>query len=239
MQRAERTHGVSPPPTVSQEQLCLTGLDARSVVQPARKRPTVRRSCSDGSSIRLQLTLFAKRSAPSGMKDAGVLAGRKPHGTRIRYVAGCRCLPCRAANSNYEHQRADRRKAGAGNQLVPAGRARAHLSTLSHNHIGRRSVARLSGVSAGVLWSIRAGRRRRIRKQTERRILQVTVRLAQANTLVKAGPTWKRIDRLLHEGFSKGELARRLGFSRLRMGKFWTTAERAGRVAKFYKQIME
>ena len=57
---------------------------------------------------------------PSTLRSAVELAAGKPHGTRIRYVGGCRCLPCRAANSRYESERQAARKLGDWNGLVDA-----------------------------------------------------------------------------------------------------------------------
>lgn len=45
-------------------------------------------------------------------------AGRYRHGARARYVAGCRCDPCRASNTAYYHQRQARAKALAA-ELPP------------------------------------------------------------------------------------------------------------------------
>lgn len=43
------------------------------------------------------------------------------HGTRARYVAGCRCTPCRASNTRYYHERQARAKALAAAIDVDAG----------------------------------------------------------------------------------------------------------------------
>lgn len=200
--------------------------------------PAGRKQKSSASRRRLvQFVLFPGRHAPSGLQDPASLGARRPHGTRIRYIGGCRCLPCRSANSLYETQRAARKRAGRGNQLLPAGRARSHLSTLSRNHFGRRAISRISGVSQALLCRIRTGKQRVIRKDTERRILAVCVQHASGHMLVKAAPTWKLLGRLMKEGFSKAELARRIGVSRLRPVKTWTTAATAARVRAFYNKI--
>ena len=41
------------------------------------------------------------------------------HGTRSRYVCGCRCSPCRAANTKAYHERQARAKALAAEQAAP------------------------------------------------------------------------------------------------------------------------
>lgn len=55
-----------------------------------------------------------------GLKPVAELAEQRSHGDRLKYLAGCRCVPCRAANSRYEVARAAARKAGDWNGLVPA-----------------------------------------------------------------------------------------------------------------------
>lgn len=47
-------------------------------------------------------------------------AERYPHGTRARYVTGCRCAPCRESNRLYYHQRQARAKALANEVSAPA-----------------------------------------------------------------------------------------------------------------------
>ena len=62
--------------------------------------------------------------ASRGLKPITELAAEKPHGTRLRYIAGRHCFQCRRANSDYERQRKAARLAGDWNGLVPAERAR-------------------------------------------------------------------------------------------------------------------
>jgi hypothetical protein len=69
---------------------------------------------------------------PATLAPAAVLAVGKPHGTRIKYLGGCRCLLCRAANSRYECDRARLRRLGLANGIVDAAPARAHLFKLSN-----------------------------------------------------------------------------------------------------------
>ena len=46
-----------------------------------------------------------------------------PHGVRARYSIGCRCVPCRKANSEYESARARARKAGSTPSAPPMTKA--------------------------------------------------------------------------------------------------------------------
>ena len=173
---------------------------------------------------------------PEGLRTAAELAADKPHGTRIKYMGGCRCIPCRAANSRYSVECDRRKRRGEGNPLVPADGARAHLRKLSKAGVGYKTVADAAGVAASVVAKITAGQRTRIRKRTADRILAVTPGCAADGALVPAGPTWKRIRWLLDEGFTMSWLARRLGsrakVPALQIGKKRVKASTALRVEK-------
>ena len=106
---------------------------------------------------------------PSDMTDLAVLRERHPHGTRVRYMTGCKCMLCRAANSRYESDRAVARKNGDWNGIVPATMARCHLLKLSRRGIGRRLIAEACGVSQSTLAAIKARRKTNIQARTSPR----------------------------------------------------------------------
>jgi transcriptional regulator with XRE-family HTH domain len=226
------------------------------------------------------------------------------HGTRGRYVAGCRCGSCRASNTAYYHERQARARALleervaeldepapaepiakvdsrgrrvykracpgleleqgcpwvsylrsdskggicgrcrgelAADPLVDAGRARAKIRRLRRKGIGRRSIADAAGVARSAVAEISAGRKLQIRLSTERRLLKVDAGAAAGATVVDARPTWKLINELLEEGFTKGAIAQRaLGVvvPALQLRKDRVLASSALRVAKFYRMIM-
>lgn len=147
---------------------------------------------------------------------------RREHGTHACYVhgpdavsnqgPGCRCTACSAANSAYERERA-RRIAPA---YVGAARARAHIRDLSNAGIGLKRIAEVSGVSHGALWKLvygapDRGPSKRIRKETEDRILAVRATDQAPGGKIPAGPTWETIDRLLARGWTKKAIAHALG----------------------------
>jgi len=227
------------------------------------------------------------------------LDGEYPHGTRARYVTGCRCGECRGSNVRRYHERQAEAKAAARevrsvstrrlvalddsrgrrvykhacpgvagrpcvgpcylrkdstggicarcretliwNGLVPADGARAHVRKLGRLGIGYKSVGAACDVGHTILLLIRAGKRTRIRASTERRILGVDRGALADGALVPAAPTWRRIDKLLAEDFSRAEIARRLGFSSpaLQFGRKRVTARTAARVERFYRRYME
>lgn len=47
---------------------------------------------------------------PSDLPSAEQLAAYKPHGHKMRYMAGCRCWRCRAGNAAYEHRLDENRR---------------------------------------------------------------------------------------------------------------------------------
>lgn len=174
------------------------------------------------------------------MKPAILLAEAKPHGVRLKYLGGCRCLLCRAANARYESWRVWARRRGDWNGVVSAGRARRHLLVLSRSGVGRRTVAEISGVPQSLLHQIKRGRRSRIRARTERRIFLVRSGARNGASLVPAEQSWRMISRLMEEGFSSGEIARRLGYRTraLQFNRRRMTARNAVRIERFYHRWM-
>lgn len=152
------------------------------------------------------------RGMPERGLDTQALASTRPHGDRIRYVAGCRCDECRRANTLYERTRAAARAAGDFNGLVLAQRAREHIAALSAAGVGRRQVVDASGVADTIVQTIISGAKLKIRARTERAILTVTRDAIADHALIDAGPTWKLLDELLGWGYAKAHLARELGY---------------------------
>lgn len=199
-------------------------------------------------------------------------ADRYPHGKRARYVCGCRCDACRAANAAYYHERKQRGieaaaeiggadagpiakawrppggavrtrtyaracpgvfgepcAAGAHlrsdskgvcercrgrlsfNGLVDAAPVRKRLKYLSRAGVGRDSVSAACDVAASVIAAVYAGTKRKVRARTARAILAVTAAARADAAKVPAGATWKVIDKLVAKGWTRRELARRLG----------------------------
>lgn len=176
---------------------------------------------------------------PADLAPVEVLGLRKPHGTRLRYMAGCKCVPCRAANSNYETIRFRRRRAGLWNGLVDAAPSRRHMLKLSHAGVGRRTVAQLARISDSVLMKIRKGQRKHVRALTEKAILAVSPRAIRGSSLVPAKATWEKINWLLEEGFTKAELARRMGAKTpaLQLRKDRIAAKSARKIDEIWRSV--
>jgi hypothetical protein len=127
-------------------------------------------------------------------------------------------------------------KEGRGDPLVDASVARAHLLALSAVQIGRRTVSQWSGVADSTLAKIRTGRQLQIRKQTERRILEVPVTAHRPGALVPAQPTWELIFFLRKHGWAKVHIARAIGQrgSGLQLSRRQITAHHAALVRRLY-----
>src|ERR1043166_9536506 len=136
----------------------------------------------------------------------------------------------------------DCRKQLVWNGLVPADAVRAHLLKLSRCGVGYKSVAVAADVSHTSLAKILALTKQQLRAQAARRILAVDRDAVADHALVHAGPTWRRLHRLLSEGFTKRELARRLGSKArtpaLQFKSRYILAKSAARVERFYRIVM-
>lgn len=202
-----------------------------------------RRSCRSCADERRR-QLAAQRTRPIAPRPADLPAEeeRYAHATRARYVAGCRCEPCREANNAYARMRGKLARMGRGDPLVSAARARRHLAGLSAAGVGRRTIAEAGGLVQSSLAAIAAGLKRKIRRSTEARILGVRARDVagtRGGHLVDAAATWRRIARLLDDGFTRGEIAVRLGAKTraLQLRRDRVTARNAARVANLYRTI--
>lgn len=175
----------------------------------------------------------------ASLRTAADLAANKPHGVRIRYVAGCRCVACRKANSAYENERQKARKAGDWNGIVSAKAAREYMLHLSRRGVGRRAIQACTDVADTVLQEVRSGKKTRIRARTERKILQVTTAMAADHSLVSARRSRQLLGLLLEEGYTERFLARRLGYKthRLQFGAGQITVRNAARIKHLYREL--
>lgn len=126
------------------------------------------------------------------------------------------------------------------NGLVPANDVRAHLKRLSRQGVGYKSVAIAADVSRTTLAKVLSGQKRHVRAQAAQRVLAIDRQAFADGALVHAGPTWRRLNRLLREGFTKAELARRLGCKKpaLQIRRSHVTARTAANVERLYHIVM-
>jgi len=183
--------------------------------------------------------------SPDTLAAIRAAAARSPHGTRARYVLGCHCDGCRAANVAYYHTQMKARVFHGANGFVAADPVREHLAKLSRKGVGRRAVSATANIPESTLRGIVTGERRHIRALSEQRILAVTLECASDRAHIPAGPTAARLRHLLREEFSRSDLARRLGTSRQALSR-WTarptprhiTARTAMHVQRLYDEVM-
>lgn len=178
--------------------------------------------------------------AARGLRSAAELGADRPHGTRLRYMSGCRCDLCRKANSSYENERQKARKQGDWNGVVSAAKAQAHLNKLSAAGVGRRAVAAATDIAETVLLEIRSGRKTQIRGRTERKILAVSVAAASDAALTDAAPSWKLIDEMIEGGYTRGRIAHELGrkMPSLQIGKDRMLVRTAHQVEVVHRRLM-
>lgn len=161
------------------------------------------------------------------------------HGRRARYMAGCRCLECRAANSRYQAELGRRHAAGDVNPVVSAEPARAHLLALRKLNVGYKAAADAAGVTRGIVLGIATGRRKQCRQSTLNALLAVDAGARSGGALVGAGPTWRLLNELIDRGYTKAWIAQQLGckMPALQIHKDWITAETAAKVERFYNLL--
>jgi len=142
----------------------------------------------------------------------------REHGTRAKYVIEkCHCGACSEANRLYMREltcvQLEERYGARPPRFVDAAEAREHLAVLSAAGIGRRQVSRISGVGDTALQKIKAGRSKRIHRETADAILSVTTTgHIAARSLVSASPARAIVAELLELGFTKTAIARALGY---------------------------
>lgn len=159
----------------------------------------------------------------------------RPHGTRLRYLSGCRCLQCRAAHSREVGRYRRLALTGRGNPIVDATPMLEHLRRLQAAGLGYKRAATLAGIGHTVVFKVLSGRKRRVRKATVDKVLAVAVDAVRP-ALVPAEPTRALLRRLIRDGYPAIRLARHLGCKsnlQIARGERVTarTAERVRRLA--------
>lgn len=119
--------------------------------------------------------------------------------------------------------------------------AREHLKFLTSLGVGRRAVADTIGMNESALQKIRKGQTRRIQPVNLKKILDVGVEAAADGARINPVPTRRMLRKLMKEGFTKRELARRLN-RRGRLlriaSKKRVTARNAMKVQQLYDRVM-
>jgi hypothetical protein len=175
----------------------------------------------------------------------------RPHGTHAKYaVDRCRCAPCRQAQRGYNRNRIRQmsRPDGIWCPYVDAEPTREHVQWLATCGVGIKTVAKLSGVPHGSLSKLMYGDRargmapsRRVRPVTASRILAVMPNHAAGAQQISAAPTWRLLDDLIGRGWSRSELARRLGFKTpaLQISRRAVRASTARKVERLHAELAQ
>jgi len=166
-------------------------------------------------------------------------AERCPHGTHARYVAGCHCMVCRAAHSRYNSGRERAKADGDWDGIVDAEPARVHVTRLGRVGMGYKAVAAAAGVPTSTLWAVKTGNRTRIRASALSRILGVDLYGRSDGQLIDARGTWRLLNRLTDDGYTKAQLAFWLGSKtpKLQIQRGQVTVRTAARVERLYRMI--
>jgi hypothetical protein len=164
---------------------------------------------------------------------------QKPCGSRAKYVSGCRCEACRAANRAYSRFM----RMGKNDNYVDPAPVRRHLEKLSRAGVGKRTVAEVAKVPPTTISLIKRGEKTLMKRSTAERILAVSPKLeieARGDrALINGAETWRLLDELVSRGYTKGSLARWLGFVRpaVQFPRDRVTVRTAVRVRKLYDDL--
>jgi len=138
------------------------------------------------------------------------------HGTRARYIAGCKCAPCKAANTRYAKLAKYRSDQGIST-LLDAAPVKRHLRRLRAAGVGKRTIAARAGVSQTVvdrLLGLNSDRpAKRVRPDIAAKILAVTVNDRADGSLIDGTGTRRRLQALVALGYTQTDLAQRIGWS--------------------------
>ncbi|MGA5869307.1 hypothetical protein [Streptomyces cinereoruber] len=169
-----------------------------------------------------------------------------PHGTYARakgsrgYRAACLCDPCNLERRRAEKRSRINRERGIVSFVDPAA-AQAHLRLL-HETMAWDDMAEAIGLPLSNLNLIYAGRRTKIRPETEAKILATVPRLSGTQLIDATGST-RRIQALLYVGHSLRTIAAECGTARMRIHKLSIGAQEgirrrhADHIAKTYKRL--
>ncbi len=169
------------------------------------------------------------------------------HGTRAKYVVDrCRCLPCRAANSQAATHMYKQKAYGRWQPYVDAHPTREHIQELRAAGVGLKRIGDVAGVSHSSLAKVIYGDRnrgpsKRVRPETEARVLAVAVDAALApGAYVSAQETWLHIMGLVARGYTFTWIAQQVTSPTaraLQIGRWQCTARNARAIAALAEQL--
>jgi hypothetical protein len=185
---------------------------------------------------------------PADLPSVQELAIGKPHGHKMRYVAGCRCWRCKRGNRQYENKIRENRRLYGPNDVVPVDAVRDFLEAMQHIGIGYITIARHVGVGKTALGEILwAGRsiRKHIRRRTEAKVLSYrpTLDTMPLNLKVPGQETLGKLCQLIRWGYPKALINRdglgheNSGLQVARGKSPWVTVKTAIKIRDFYAAV--
>jgi hypothetical protein len=189
---------------------------------------------------------------PKSLPQPQALVDRYPrrhqHGTKIRYLAGCRCRRCRRGNAEYKAKLNRDRKRYGPNDLVSTDKVLAHLRYLQTFGMGCQTVAKNARVAKTSLALIIYYGRKHIRRRSEARILAVrpTIEMLPLSAGIPADETFARIRQLLKWGYPRsiiswdalGNKAGALQIGCVNGEKSVTTVKKALAIRSFFDLVL-
>ena len=175
----------------------------------------------------------------SGIADRSIESW--PHGNVGRYRKGCRCDDCRMANRDALRRYRKRKRRGETDPLVAVDEVRRHVTRLSEQGIGYRTIADAAQCSVAVVQRAKRSDARWLRQSIRDRLLAVDEGCAADSALVDARPTLKLIRELLSWGYTRGAIALRLGCRHLALqlrGRR-VEARTAQRIARIHRSAQD
>lgn len=151
---------------------------------------------------------------PRDLPSLRELAKKNPHGTRVKYFAGCRCRICVRKYRAYVDQLKINKASGQRNNLVPADAVREFLLDMQKLGIGYMTVARVVGVGktklGELLWPPKDGAPMWIRAQKARKVLSYVPTLDTMPSMLKipAGETVQMLRQMIAWGYPQTLIGR-------------------------------
>lgn len=158
-------------------------------------------------------------------------------------IDGCRCEICKAAVRDYNRRRAQNPEPS----FVPAQPVRDHVTWLSSQGVGWKTVAKRSGVPVStlskLLYSINGKPpSKRVRPETRDKILAVFPDQGADASLVPAAPVWADIEQLRSLGWTKTAIAQRIHGPQaraLQIGRDLVTRRNAAAVRALLDEVLD
>lgn len=145
------------------------------------------------------------------------------HGTPACYYRDrCRCTPCSGAACSRARQVHRDKAYGRHEPFVDATATREHILNLHAAGVPLKTIARQAGIGDGTLLrllyeDVNRGRprTRRVRRETERRVLAVkpSIEILNPGSRIDATGSRRRLQALITRGWSMSEVARRVPIS--------------------------